>query len=60
MINLLWRTGLQNFITLHFSSKSEHHWAEGGKEPDEMWHIIINDVGHNYNYKPYGIDKLAT
>jgi hypothetical protein len=60
MINLRWRTWLQNFITLHFSSKPEHRWAEGGKELNEMWHIIINDVGQNYNYKPHYTDKLAT
>jgi hypothetical protein len=25
-----------------------------------MWHMIINDVGQNYNHEPYGTDNIAT
>jgi hypothetical protein len=25
-----------------------------------MWHMIINDVGQNYNHEPHDADKLAT
>jgi hypothetical protein len=60
MINLLWRTWLQNFITLSFSSKPQHRWEEGGKELHGMLHMIINDVGRSYKSEPDGTNKLVT
>ena len=46
---------------LHFSSKPQHRWAEGGKNLMKlMWHMIINDAGQNYNHEPHGTDNIAT
>jgi hypothetical protein len=47
VITLFWRTWLQNLIVLHFSSKPQHHWAEGGKELDET--IVAHDYKRRWS-----------
>jgi hypothetical protein len=36
VITLYGEHGSKNLIKLHFSSKHQHRWEEGGKEHDEM------------------------
>ena len=51
---------IQNLDKDHLSSKPQHRWAEDGKEHNELWQMIINDVSQKYNHKPHNTDKHAT
>jgi hypothetical protein len=50
MIIIFWRSCLQIFYNVYFSSKPQHRWVEDGKELKEVRPMIINDVGRKYNH----------
>ena len=59
--HFIWKNGkhIQYLDNNHLSSKPQHRWAEDGKEPNELWQMIINDDSQKYNHEPRDTDKLA-
>ena len=49
----------KNLDNNHLSSKPQHRWAEGGKELNELWQMIIHDVSQEYNHKPHDTHKTC-